>query len=60
MSFKEYLKDADKKKYNKLELMKTMKEISDEYPSVRKETIKSFLEFNIKLKKNLKTTNFCK
>ena len=44
MSFKEYLKDADKKKYNKLELMKTMKEISDEYPSVRKETIKSFLE----------------
>ena len=43
MSFKEYLKDADKKKYNKLELMKTMKEISDEYP-VRKETIKSFLE----------------
>ena len=51
MSFKEYLKDADKKKYNKLELMKTMKEISDEYPSVRKETIKSFLE---QAMKNLK------
>ena len=51
MSFKEYLKYENKNKYNKLELMKTMKEISDEYPDFRKETIKSFLE---QAMKNLK------